>query len=125
MKQSFKYGLLLVLTLLIHSVTSQAMEDNSREIPSAYCQEECYVSQGSPMHNALERLYIYYPIQTGDLGHTDPSHVPADKSIQFLLNYFRGYKNPQDYSDAHSHPMPRFLSNPITHYIYGLRKIII
>ena len=88
MKQSLKFGLLLVLALLIHCATDGAMENNSKASSPTYRQEKCYVSQDRPVHNALERLYHLYSTQSCDMNHTDVAHVPADKSILLLITYF-------------------------------------
>lgn len=95
MKQSLKYGLFLVLALLIHVVSNEAMEDNCRVSPPTYRQEKCYVSQDHPVHNALERLHYFYSIQSCDMSHADVAHIPTDKSVQLLITYFREYKSQQ------------------------------
>ena len=115
----------MVFALLIHSVANLTMENNSKDISLTYSQEECLISQARPIHNALERLYNYYSTQSCDLGHTDIAQVPAEKSIQLLISYFREYKSMQRLSYDDTHRIPKFSSDPITHYIYGLRKIII
>ena len=89
MKQSLKYGLFLVLALLIHVVSNEAMEDNCRVSPPTYRQEKCYVSQDHPVHNALERLHYFYSTQSCDMSHADVAHIPTDKSVQLLITYFR------------------------------------
>ena len=81
MKQSLKFGLLLVLALLIHCATNGAMEDMCKVSSPTYRQEKCYVSQDRPIQDALERLYNLYTTQTCDMSHTDVAHVPTDKSL--------------------------------------------
>ena len=71
MKQSLKFGLLLVLALLIHCATNGAMEDMCKVSSPTYRQEKCYVSQDRPIQDALERLYNLYTTQTCDMSHTD------------------------------------------------------
>ena len=85
MKQSLKFGLLLVLALLIHCATNGAMEDMCKVSSPTYRQEKCYVSQDRPIQDALERLYNLYTTQTCDMSHTDVAHVPTDKSIKVHL----------------------------------------
>lgn len=102
MKQSLKYGLFLVLALLIHVVSNEAMEDNCRVSPPTYRQEKCYVSQDHPVHNALERLHYFYSTQSCDMSHADVAHIPTDKSVQLLITYFREYKSQQNTSQTHS-----------------------
>ena len=125
MKQSLKYGLLLVLALLIHLVIYQTMENNCKELSPTHCQEKCYVSQNNPIQNALARLYDYYSIQSSDLSHMDVAPVPVDKSISLFIDYLRGCRNSQSPPYDRSSQTPEYLPDPISHYIYGLRKIVI
>lgn len=125
MKQSLKYGLFLVFALLIHVVSNEAMEDNCRVAPPTYRQEKCYVSQDHPVQNALERFYYFYSTQSCDMSHADVAHVPADKSVQLLIAYFSEYKNQLNTSKTHSLHIPKYFYDPISYYIYGLRKIVI
>ena len=125
MKQSLKYGLFLVLALLIHVVPNETMEDNCRVAPPTYRQEKCYVSQDHPVHNALERLYYFYSTQSCDMSHTDVTHVPTNKSVLLPVAFSGEHHNSQrPYHSSSSHP-PTCYYDPISYYIYGLRKIVI
>ena len=125
MKQSLKYGLLLILALLIHCVTNEAMESICKVSSPAYRQERCYVSQDRPVHKALQRLYSIYSTQSCDMSHTDVTHVPGDKSIQLLVAYFCEYNKLESPFRLYSLQTPQCFYDPISHYIYGLRKIVI
>lgn len=125
MKQSLKYGLLLILALLIHIVTNEAIENSSKVLSPTYRQERCCVSQDRPVRNVLERLYNFYSTQSRDMSHAEVAHIPADKSLLLLVTYFCEHYKLQStpYSPSlHTH---NCLYDPITHYIYGLRKIVI
>ena len=125
MKQNLKFGLLLVLALLIHCATNGAMEDMCKVSSPTYRQEKCYVSQDRPIQDALERLYNLYTTQTCDMSHTDVAHVPTDKSMFLLIAYSGEHHNSQrPYHSSSSHP-PTCYYDPISYYIYGLRKIVI
>jgi len=125
MKQSLKFGLLLVLALLIHCVTDGTMEDMCKVSSPTYRQEKCYVSQDHPIHNAIERLYHLYATQSCDMSHTDITHVPANKSILLPVAYFGEHHNsPKPPHSSSSHP-PTCYYDSISYYIYGLRKIVI
>ena len=125
MKQSLKFGLLLVLALLIHCVTNGTMEDICKVTSPTYRQEKCYVSQDRPIHNAIERLYNLYSTQSCDMSHTDVAHVPTDKSMLLLIAYFCEHYKLQSPPYSFSLHTPNYLYDPVTHYIYGLRKIVI
>lgn len=125
MKQSLKYGLLLVLALLIHVVANETIEESGKVPSPVYRQERCCVSQNHPIHNALERLYNFYSTQSCDMSHADIPHVPADKSILYLITYIRGYRDLLCSSHSHYPHIPKHFYEPISYYIYGLRKIVI
>ena len=116
MKQSLKFGLLLVLALLIHCATNGAMEDMCKVSSPTYRQEKCYVSQDRPIQDALERLYNLYTTQTCDMSHTDVAHVPTDKSMFLLIAYF---------CDHYKHQSPPYpVSSILLHIIMILSPII-
>ena len=125
MKQSIKYGLLLVLSLLIYSVVNQTMENKRKEISPVYRQEKCLVSTNDPAQNALAHFLHSFFTQSCDMSHKDMVYVPADKSIPLHTNFSRQHKSFRNIPDYSSYHIPKFLSDPITYYIYGLRKIII
>ncbi|MEY8686730.1 hypothetical protein AB9N12_11555 [Bacteroides sp. AN502(2024)] len=125
MKQSLKFGLLLVLTLLIHYGTNRTMENRCKVSYPTYRQEKCYVSQDHPFQNTLEHLYSLYMTQSCDMSHTDVAHVPTDKSMFSLIAYFCDhYKHPNPPHPISTHS-PTYYCDPISYYIYGLRKIVI
>ncbi len=125
MKQNLKFGLLLVLALLIHCATNGAMEDMCKVSSPTYRQEKCYVSQDRPIQDALERLYNLYTTQTCDMSHTDVAHVPTDKSMFLLIAYFCAHYKHQGPPYPVSSHSPTYYYDPISYYIYGLRKIVI
>ena len=115
MKQNLKFGLLLVLALLIHCATNGAMEDMCKVSSPTYRQEKCYVSQDCPIQNALERLYNLYATQSCDMS----------KSVLLPVAFSGEHHNSQrPYHSSSSHP-PTCYYDPISYYIYGLRKIVI
>ena len=115
MKQSLKFGLLLVLALLIHCVTNGTMEDICKVTSPTYRQEKCYVSQDRPIHNAIERLYNLYSTQSCDMSHTDVAHVPTDKSMLLLIAYFCEHYKLQSPPYSFSLHTPNYLYDPVTH----------
>ena len=116
MKQSLKFGLLLVLALLIHCATNGAMEDMCKVSSPTYRQEKCYVSQDHPIQDALERLYNLYTTQTCDMSHTDVAHVPTDKSMFLLIAYFC------DHYKHQSPPYPVSSHSPTSGRDYDVRE---
>ncbi len=125
MKQSLKYGLFLVLALLICVVSNEIIKENCKAGFTTYGQKKCYVSQNHPVRNALEHLYHFYTTQSCDLSHIDVVHVPAEKSVELLITTFYEYKDTQNPPQVSHLPLPKSYYDPVTYYIYGLRKIII
>lgn len=125
MKQSLKFGLFLVLALLIHCATNGTMEDMCKVSSPTYRQKICFVSRDCPIHNALERLYDFYATQSCDMSHTDVTHVPANKSILLPVAYSEEqHHSPKPSHFSSPHPLTCYY-DPISYYIYGLRKIIV
>lgn len=125
MRQSFKYGLLVVLALLLHSMTMKAAE--TLVFASAdLVQEECLLTQAHPAPSAFQRFYIHYSDMPCEMSHADVSHIPTDKSfIRFVL-YFRRLKARSDhFSDYLLHTSIQTSSDPVSYYVFGLRKIIV
>ena len=90
-------------------------------------QEECFISQATPVsRNILERFHFYCTIMPCEMGHADISHVPTDKSFirpEMIFHKYRMRNNPFSVHSNHSHTYNP--SDPLTYYVYGLRKIII
>lgn len=124
MKQSLKYGLLVVLTLLLHLATMKAV--NVVDLPDEAVQEECFLSQDSSVHYTFERFYIYYSDMPCELSHGDVSHIPTDKSVVRHFARFREHRAMNGFfSDYLLHSTIYSLSDPVSYYVFGLRKIII
>lgn len=124
MKQGLKYGLLIVMALLLHSVTMKAVD--AAKLSTETVQQECFLSQADSISHAFERFYIYYSNMPCEMGHADVSHIPADKSFIIHFSRFREHKALNDFfSDYLVHPSIYSLSDPVSYYVFGLRKIII
>ena len=124
MKQSLKYGLLLVLVLLLHAMMSEAVETITA---SPYLKaKECSISQARPIKKAIEKFHHYNLIISCDIEYSDFSQIPTDKSFLKLslkqLIHQGIIPPPENYLlQLYKHDP----QNPIVHYIYGQRKIVI
>lgn len=124
MKQFVKYGLLLIFTLILHCATMMANQEKSTATPPSYRQEKCSLLQDNPIQNTLNHLYFFHSTQSSDLGHTDISYVPLYKSLNLLVAYFCEHKEQYSPSIESQNPFRKCL-DPINHYIYKFRKIVI
>ena len=123
MKQSLKYYILIALAVLLHSVTMKAA--NTSYIIEDPDQDECFISQAAPANrNILERFHFYCTIMPCEMGHADISHVPTDKSFirpETVFHKYRMRNNPLSDHSIYSHTYNP--SDPLTYYVYGLRKL--
>ena len=129
MKQSLKYYILIALAVLLHSVTMKAA--NTSYIIEDPDQDECFISQAAPANRNIlwGKVFtaIILPIfRESIMGHADISHVPTDKSFirpETVFHKYRMRNNPLSDHSIYSHTYNP--SDPLTYYVYGLRKIII
>lgn len=126
MKQNLKYGIIVLFTLLLHSLTMKAADVIYAEDAS---QQECFISQAQvgATHEAHKHFHIFGISTPCEIGHADISHISTtDKSLHRPETHFRKYmlrKSPL--SDVLLHINKHSLSDPLTYYVYELRKIII
>lgn len=77
-----------------------------------------------PEHSGADSILLYHlPCR---MGHADISHVPTDKSFirpETVFHKYRMRNNPLSDHSIYSHTYNP--SDPLTYYVYGLRKIII
>ena len=119
MKQSLKYGILLIFALLLHSIVTEATGETV--MPDVLSHNKCFVSQARPMRNAIEKFYLFC-----EMGHADLSHVPTDKN--FLRLAIRQYRYRGILPSLYEHSSQLYThdpEDPIMHYIYGQREIVI
>lgn len=124
MKQSLQYGILLIVTLLLHSLLTEAAGEVA--LPADLGHNKCVVSQAHPKRDAIDKFYLFCSSLSCDMGHADLSHVPTDKSFIRLITRLCGYKG--IFPLLHEHPFHLYShdpEDPIMHYIYGQRKIVI
>lgn len=125
MKQSLQYGILLIVTFLLHSLLTEAVGEVT--LPADSGHSKCIVSQAHPKRNAIDKFYLFCSPLSCDMGHADlSSHVPADKSLTRLATRMCGHKGMFPFLYKHSfHLYSHDPEDPIMHYIYGQRKIVI
>ena len=124
MKQSLKYGILLIFALLLHSIVTEATGETV--MPDVLSHNKCFVSQARPMRNAIEKFYLFCSPLSCEMGHADLSHVPTDKN--FLRLTIRQYRYRRILPSLYEHSSQLYThdpEDPIMHYIYGQRKIVI
>lgn len=116
----------MILTLLLHSFSDKAMEEAGKVALPTYHQDECYISQEQPDNNMLSHLFHLHATPSCDMSHTDGVHVPGNKSVLWVIAFFyKHHRLSQSPPPAARQYSPILSSDPVSHYIYGLRKIVI
>ena len=114
MKQCIKYFMIILLGVLLYDGAAQAAGISCTLISND--SERCFLSQAPTSHQQNIRY----------MDNVDSTQVPGNKSFFILLNYFRMYwlaDSPSSNPLLHSafYPVP----DPLSYYVFGLRKIII
>lgn len=128
MKHKLKYGMVLALALLLHLITMKVADISC--FPADFeAQDECFISQASyspSSDNPYGHFHFYCTTMPCEMGHADISHVPTDKSFLRSETCIRKYMLRKSLSsDISIHIDTHRLFDPLTYYVYGLRKIII
>lgn len=126
MRLFLKYGLFFFLILLIHGMTMQNTEEECNVNRRERRQEStCRVAQARLSHDSFSRLSHFYSFLSVDITSNDIFQVPSEKSIQLLTPYFRAHNDEQRLEHAIPFHLSNRLFDPISHYIYAFRRIII
>lgn len=114
----------MIVTLLLHALMTEAAGEISA--PPAPGHSKCFVSQARPMRDAIDKFYLFCSPLSCDLMHADLSHVPTDKNLLRLTLRQCVFKGIIPSLHEHSsHLYTHDPEDPIMHYIYGQRKIVI
>ena len=112
MKQCIKYLMILLLGVLLYDGAAQAAGISS-QAPTSHQQN-------------IRNIYNRFLSTSLYIDNVDSTQVPGNKSVLLLLNYFRMRwlaESPACGSLLHAsfYPVP----DPLSYYVFGLRKIII
>ena len=126
MRQCIKYFMIVLLGVLLYDGAAQAAGISCTFIRND--EERCILSQAPTAHKQDIRSILYDHFSSIPLymDNVDSTQVPGNKSFFILLNYFRMYwlaDSPSSNPLLHSafYPVP----DPLSYYVFGLRKIII
>ncbi|WP_294629176.1 hypothetical protein [uncultured Bacteroides sp.] len=125
MKLSLRFGLLTVLVWLIHCATYEAMNRMDKLTSPLSQPEMCRVSPSNPVQEAMQRLTFFFSIQAGSFSNAEPANAPTDKHMLPPATCFCEHHKPQTSPESTSLHTPSYYHDPISYYIYGLRKIVV
>lgn len=125
MKQCIKYLILFLLGVLLYDTAAQATGISC--LSTNNDTEGYFFSQAPTTQQQVTRnIYNHFSSVTLYMDDIDSMQVPSDKSMLLLLNYIRTYwlaDSPVCNSSLCIYSPP--VSDPISYYVFGLRKIII
>lgn len=125
MKQCIKYFTILLLGILLYDGAAQAAGISCTFMSND--EDRCILSQAPTSHQQnLRSIYNHFLSIPLYMDNVDSTQVPGNKSVLLLLNYVRMYgrdDTPSCNSLLHAafHSVP----DPLSYYVFGLRKIII
>ena len=127
MKQCIKYLMTILFSILLY--------DGMVQVASMSCtlrrneSERCTLSQTPALqlsHTHIRNIYHYFLSTPLYIDKVDTMQVRDNKSMYLLLSYLRTGKAAHSSGDVSlSPPAYRSASDPLSYYVFGLRKIII
>ena len=115
----------MVIALLIYAFTTESVGNNSKVSCPTSCWQKTDSYQKESFQDILEQLFHFYACQTCEIGHADAIHIPGDKIFLLPVFYLKEHKNSPAPPNASQLHLPHYFYDPITHYIYALRRIVI
>lgn len=126
MRQCIKYFMIVLLGVLLYDGAAQAAGISCTFIRND--EERCILSQAPTAHKQDIRSILYDHFSSIPLymDNVDSTQVPGNKSVLLLLNYFRMYGlSDSSISGSLLHASFYPVPDPLSYYVFGLRKIII
>ena len=126
MKQCIKYLMILLLGVLLYDGAAQAAGISCTFIRNND-DERCILSQAPTSHQDIRSiLYDHFSSIPLYMDNVDSTQVPGNKSVLLLLNYFRMcWLSDSSVDDSPLHTSFYPVPDPLSYYVFGLRKIII
>lgn len=130
MKILFKYSILAVLAICLNFEIAEAWSMYANELSSAAGQPiaagQQFIAHRTPTtRQAITKFYEHCPTMSCDLVHHSQD-VPAAKYILRAIHSYGKTSPEQDIlHKGNSNPSLLYLSDPISYYVFGLRKIVI
>ena len=127
MRQCIKYFMIVLLGVLLYDSVAQAAGISCTFIRND--EERCILSQApttAHKHDIRSILYDHFSSIPLYMDNVDSTQVPGNKSVLLLLNYFRMcWLSDSSIGDSPLHTSFYPVPDPLSYYVFGLRKIII
>lgn len=115
----------MVLVLLIHCICYMVMNCTDKAASPVRRPEMCRISQSRPIEKTIRHLYSFFSIQAGSLGNVESPSTSTDKNIVPASACFCERNYPQGSPYSASLHTANYRYDPISYYIYRLRKIVV
>ena len=125
MRQCIKYFMIVLLGVLLYDGAAQAAGISCTLISND--SERCFLSQAPTSHQQnIRNIYNHFSSMPLYMDNVDSTQVPGNKSVLLLLNYFRMcWLSDSSIGDSPLHTSFYPVPDPLSYYVFGLRKIII
>jgi len=126
MKKFLKYSVLIAFTVMLHATMMEAMKVSETLYITSQSDSAYFISQEQALKLSIELFYNCYAELACEVAHLDFSHILTNKSNHRLIGAFREYKPINSlFFSATFRSLSHNPMDPVTYYVFGLRKIII
>lgn len=124
MKQCIKYLIAILLGVLMYGCAMQAADIPCTPVNHA---TRCILSQApTTQQQVIRNIFNHLSSVSLYMDNVDCTKVPANKSILLLMNCFRMcWRDDSLTLGALAHSPYYLVPDPLSYYVFGLRKIII
>jgi hypothetical protein len=125
MKKFLKYSFLIAFTVMLHATMMGAMKVSEILYTTPRNDSGCFISQKQELNLSIQEFCNYYAELACEVAHLDSSYTPTSKSYHRLIGFFRTYNAIHLASfSATFHPLSHSSMDPVSYYVFGMRKII-
>lgn len=125
MKVFFKYSVLALLAICLNMEIAEAWDMYMNELPTT-SEQQFVAYHVQTTRQAINKFYEHCPNMPCDLVHNTSKDVPTAKYILRAANSFGKTSLEQDtFKKNRSRISILYSSDPISYYVFGLRKIVI
>lgn len=110
---------------MLHTTMMGAMKVSEALYTAPQSDSGCSISQKQTFNLSLQWFCNYYAELACEVAHLDFSYTPTSKSYHRLIGSFRTYNAIHLASFSVTfHPLSHRSMDPVSYYVFGMRKII-
>lgn len=125
MRVFFKYSVLAFLAICLNMEIAEVLDVYMNDL-STISEQQFVAYKTQTTRQAINKFYEHCPSMPCDLAHNTSKDVPTAKYILRAANSF-GKTSPEldTFKKNLSHISLFYFSDPVSYYVFGLRKIVI